>query len=482
MTPKKIFLIAFILVGISLFAQNKTNVIEAIIKKEMSERRIPGLQIAVVQAGEIVINKSYGIANVQDSIPVTKNTIFAINSCTKVFTSVAIMQLVEDGKIDLSAPVSKYLDNLPMDWQSVTIKQLLTHISGLPDLLKLLDPYTGGLGSLKNEETVWEKLKITPMEFKPGERFSYNQTNAYLLGKIIDKFNEKPFAEIFSEKQFKPAGMCNTIFGDSRDVIPHFAPTYFYKPALDGQKFKEVKMINNYYEFPYFRRTAAGLNSTAEDMAKWVIALQNSKLLKSKLTIETMWSPTQFSDGENTPWALGWGLAKFREHHRAFGMSGGGRAAFLIYPDDDLAVIVLTNLGGGSPEDYLEELAACYVPDILNADPITFLKINLQKIGFDQAIKVVNEQIKKKPYFKPNEFDINEWAYRMMQKGQIKNALEIFKLNVYLFPNSWNAYDSYGEVLLKDNNKEEAIKMYKKSIDLNSKNENGKKVLENLLK
>lgn len=70
-----------------------------------------------------------------------------------------------------------------MDWQSVTIKQLLTHISGLPDLLKLLDPYTGGLGSLKNEETVWEKLKITPMEFKPGERFGYNQTNAYLLGK-----------------------------------------------------------------------------------------------------------------------------------------------------------------------------------------------------------------------------------------------------------------------------------------------------------
>ncbi len=139
MTLKKIFLITFILAGTSLFAQNKTDDIESIIKREMNERRIHGLQIAVVQAGEIVLNKSYGIANVQDSIPVAKNTIFAINSCTKVFTSVAIMQLVEDGRIDLSAPVSKYLDNLPMDWQSVTIKQLLTHISGLPDLLKLLD-------------------------------------------------------------------------------------------------------------------------------------------------------------------------------------------------------------------------------------------------------------------------------------------------------------------------------------------------------
>jgi len=478
---KYIILIVLIITGTSLSAQNKTDVIDVIIKREMSERKIPGLQIAIVQCGKIVLNKSFGVANIQDNIPVDNQTIFAINSCTKVFTSVAIMQLVEDGKIELSAPVSKYLDNLPIEWGPVTVNQLLTHCSGLPDLLKLLDPYTGGLGSLKNEETIWEKLKSKPLEFQPGERFSYNQTNAYLLGKIIDKFREKPFAEVFSEKQFKPAGIRNTIFGDSRDVIPHLAPTYFYRTELDGQKYKEKKMVNNYYEFPYFRRTAAGLNSTAEDMAQWVIALQNSKLLKSKSTLETMWSPIQFNNGENTPWALGWGLAKFRKHHRAIGMSGGGRAAFLIYPDDDLAVIVLTNLGGGSPEDYLEELAACYIPDILNADPLTFLRINLQKSGFDQAIKIVKEQLKKDPYFIPNEFEINEWAYRMMQKGQIKNALQVFKLNVFLFPNSSNAYDSFGEALLKDNNKEEAIKMYKKSIELDPKNENASKVLEGLL-
>ncbi|KAF2333535.1 serine hydrolase domain-containing protein [Flavobacterium ginsenosidimutans] len=478
---KNSILITLAIAGTSLSAQNKTADVDSIIKREMSERKIPGLQIAVVQSGKIALNKSYGVANIQDNIPVDSQTIFAINSCTKVFTSVAIMQLAEDGKIELSDPVSKYLDGLPPSWASVTIKQLLTHCSGLPDLLKLLDPYTGGLAALKNEEAIWEKLKSIPLEFQPGERFSYNQTNAYLLGKIIDKFREKPFAEVFSEKQFEPAGMGSTIFGDSRDVIPHFAPTYFYRTALDGQKYMEQKMVNNYYEFPYFRRTAAGLNSTAKDIAQWVIALQSGKLLKSKATIETMWSPIQFNNGQNTPWALGWGLAKFRKHHRAIGMSGGGRAAFLIYPDDDLAVIVLTNLGGGSPEDYLEELAACYIPDILNADPLTFLRINLRKTGFDRAIKVVKEQIKKDPYFKPNEFELNEWAYRMMQKGEIKNALQIFKLNVFLFPNSWNAYDSYGEALLKDNSKEEAIRMYKKSIELNQKNENGKKILETLI-
>lgn len=287
---------------------------------------------------------------------------------------------------------------------------------------------------------------------------------------------------MFSEKQFKPAGAGNTIFGDSRDVIPHFAPTYFYKTSLDGRNLNEVRMINNYYEFPYFRRTAAGLNSTAEDMAKWIIALQNGRFLKSKSVIETMWSPAQFIDGKDTPWALGWGLAKFRQRHRAVGMSGGGRAAFLIYPDDDLAIIVLTNLGGGSPEDYIEEIAACYIPDIMNADPITFLRINLQKNGFDQAIDIAKKQLEENPLFKPNEFEINEWAYRMMYRGQDKQALEIFKLNAFLFPDSWNVYDSYGEILLKNGQKNEAVKMYEKSIQLNQKNEHAKKIVNEISK
>ena len=318
------------------------------------------------------------------------------------------------------------------------------------------------------------------MDFKPGERFSYNQTNAYLLGKIIDKLSGKPFAETFAEKQFQPVGMQNTLFGDSRDVIPHFAPTYNFRLYLDGKKLEKEQLVNNYYEFPYFRRTASGLNSTAEDIAKWVIALQNGKLLKSKNTLETMWSPAAFNDGLPTPWALGWGLTKFRKKHRAVGMSGGGRAAFLVYPDDDLAVIVLTNLGGSYPEDFLEELAGVYNPDIPNADPVTFLRIKLRKIGFEKAIEIADAELKTNEFFKPNEFELNEWAYRMMARNQLKEALEIFKLNVHLFPESWNAYDSCGEAFLKIGQKAEAIKMYEKSVKLNPENEHGKKVLEQL--
>src|SRR6185369_1164830 len=107
----------------------------------------------------------------------TNNSVFGIYSCTKAFTGVAIMQLVEDGKLDLAAPVSRYLDGLPVAWQPVTIRQLLTHVSGLPNVLRALDPVTYGFPSGANEEAVWTRAKSMPMEFTPGERFSYNQTN-----------------------------------------------------------------------------------------------------------------------------------------------------------------------------------------------------------------------------------------------------------------------------------------------------------------
>ncbi|WP_332368994.1 serine hydrolase domain-containing protein [Spirosoma telluris] len=114
--------------------------VETLIRREMQERRIPGLQVAVVQHGNVVLLKSFGVANIQNAVPVSNQSVFMINSCTKAFTGVAIMQLVEEGKVELAAPVSRYLDNLPAPWQPVTIRQLLTHVSGLPDINRIANP------------------------------------------------------------------------------------------------------------------------------------------------------------------------------------------------------------------------------------------------------------------------------------------------------------------------------------------------------
>ncbi|WP_259014477.1 serine hydrolase [Emticicia fluvialis] len=456
-------------------AQSKEKQTEAFLLRQMKDLKIPGLQAAVVQNGKIVFSKAYGMANLQDNVAVDNQTIFAINSCTKAFTGVAIMQLVEEGKLSLSAPISHFVDSLPALWQPITIKQLLTHISGLPDILRIQDP-----AGAANEEASWKKIQTLPMDSPTGTQFSYNQTNYVLLGKVIDKLRGQPFARVFQEMQFNVVGMPHTLFGDSRDIIPHFAPTYSFKKAMDGITLPEPRLTNNYAEFMPARRTGSGLNSTAEDMAQWIIALQKGKLFKNKETLNALWTPATFNNGQPTQWAMGWGVNKWRPRHRAFGMTGGARSAFLVYPDDNLAVIVLTNLGGASPENFLEELAGIYNPDIPAADPITTLRIELNKRGYNKAIETVADIRKKDPTFKPDENELNDWAYRVMSSDRTADALALFQLNAYLYPESWNVYDSLGEALLKLGQKEEAIRMYRKSIELNPNNNGGKKVLERL--
>jgi CubicO group peptidase (beta-lactamase class C family) len=162
---KKYLIFLFLILGIlrAGFAQRAD--IDAFIKREMAERRIPGLQLAVVKHGKIDLLRSYGIANISNHVPVDNHSIFAINSCTKAFTGVAIMQLVERGTISLDAAVGDYIDSLPEKWRPVKIWQLLTHISGLPDLLRLLTATGNGLPAGTTEASIWEKLKTMPMDF-----------------------------------------------------------------------------------------------------------------------------------------------------------------------------------------------------------------------------------------------------------------------------------------------------------------------------
>jgi CubicO group peptidase (beta-lactamase class C family) len=457
------------------FAQSAN--VDKLIQREMRERRIPGLQVAVVKDGRIVLSKSFGTADIQHSVPVTNKSVFPIYSCAKAFTGVAIMQLVEDGKVDLSAPVSRYLDGLPPAWQPVTIRQLLTHVSGLPNILNLLDPVTYGLPRGTNEEQLWTRLKSLPINAPPGERFSYNQTNYYLLGKIIERLTGKPFAEVFNERQFQIAGMQSTGFGDARDVIPNLTPTYRYIKGMDGEKLTGEKLVKDYAEFPSFRRTASGMISTAEDLAHWIIALQQRRLLKST---ETLWTAGTFNNGQPTLWAIGW-MAKPRPRHRAVAATGGSRAAFFVYPDDNLAVVVLTNLVGAFPEEFVDELAGYYKPEISASDPVTALRMELRQRGYEHAIEVYQELKRKDPQFQPLENDLNDWAYRMLNGGgKPKEALEIFKLNVFLYPNSANVYDSVAEAYAVNGNRDLAIKNYKRSLELDPKNTNAAQQLRKL--
>lgn len=226
----------------------QSSAVVTFLRAEMRRRQIPGLQIAVVRHGEIVLHGAYGTANIQDSVPVNDRTVFSINSITKAFVGVAIMQLVERRQLDLSAPVSRYLDGLPVAWRPVTVRQLATHMSGLPNIMD----NNATMVSDSGDDASWAKVITIPMEFAPGERFSYNQTNYLLLGRIIEKLSGQPFDRFIAEEQLRVVGMPLTLFGDSRDVLAHSARGYTHLRKVGLEMVATDKLANLFEEFHRF--------------------------------------------------------------------------------------------------------------------------------------------------------------------------------------------------------------------------------------
>ncbi len=469
---KILFTVCLVFVSIISVSAQKQKVpagLEAYLKSEMQKRKIPGLQIAVVRGGKIVMQGGYGIANLEDSVPVTDQTVFSINSATKSFTGVAIMQLVEAGKLDLDAPISRYLDELPTTWQPVKVRQLLTHTSGIPDIIDS----NGTLLVEDNFDASLAKVVTLPMEFKPGSRFSYNGTNYIIIGKIIDKLSGQSFFNYIKERQFKPVGMTNADWGDFYDIVPKKAKSYTFNRFGDGK-------FNNVYEaFPAPLRTAAGINTTAQEIAQWVIALQSGKFIQ-KSNLKTLWKSEVKTTGFNNllnGYAIGFPTIE-RPEHPAVGGIGGGRSAFLIYPDDDLAIVILTNRLGASPETFIDEVAGFYIPEMKAStgfglpSAIKILRAELLKVGFEKAIEVVEILKIKNSSYQLAEDELNQWGYILLRQEKPKESLEILKLNAILYPESANAYDSLAEAFEVNGDKESAIKNYKKSLELNPKNSN----------
>ncbi len=446
----------------------------------MQRLHIPALQVAVVRGGKIVKNKTYGVANLENNIQATDQTIFSVNSITKAFTGVAVMQLAEEGKLEITAPLSRYLDSLPPTWQGITLQQVLTHISGLPDMLDAEEQVIGH----NDEGEAMQKVKALPMEFKTGEKFQYNQTGYVLLGQIITKLSGMHFTKFIEERQFKVAGMRLTRFGDSYDVIPNYAGAYTMTRQVGNGFVRNNVPGIGYMQFPVFFRTAAGIQSTATDMANWIIALKTGRLLKRQKSIDLMWTPAILNNGTiggfnklTNGYALGWPTVT-RKEHPAVGPVGGGRSALFIYLKDDLSIVVLTNLMGGNPDRFIDEIAGYYIPDMHEAngfglpENVKKLRTALLKQGFANADKVAAGLKRADPTFVLNEQDLNAWGYQLLSQKKAAEALSVLKLNTTLFPKSANAYDSLGEIQELTGNKKEALLSYRQSLTLNPENKN----------
>ncbi len=463
-------------------ALGQADSIDVFVQSQMQKRKIPGLQLAIVKNGKVIKAGNYGMANVQDSIPVSDKTVFSINSITKAFVGVAILQLAEAGKLYLSAPVASYLNGLPEAWRAVTVQQLLSHTSGIPDIVDEEE----SVMIAASAEASWQKVLTMPMDFTPGEKFRYNQTNYLLLGRIIDTLSGMPFQEFITKEQLAKVGMPYTVragFGATKAVIPHTAAGYAYRQGT---------LSNTFFSFPPPLQSAAGMSATAKEIADWVIALQSQQLFKKKESLDSLWKPALLNNGKTggfsrqlNGYAAGWPIVARAEHPAAAAV-GGGRSAVFVYPKDDLSIIVLTNLMGGSPDSFIDELAGLFVPDMKEANgfglspSMKSLKMALDKAGYKHAIKEVKGLRKRSNDFTLTEQEINGWGYKLIGQKRMADALEIFKLNVYLFPTSANTFDSLGEIYAELGDRELAIKNYEQSLKLNPQNKNADQQIRKL--
>ena len=323
------------------------------VRKTMQEQRIPGLQVAVVKDGRVVLSESYGLANVENRVPVTATTRFPINSATKSFTGVAVMQLAQAGGVDLQAPVSNYLPDLPSAWRGIRIRQLLAHTSGLPDILDEQGLIGGG-----SEADAWTAIKPLPMDAPVGERFAYNQTNYALLAQVIAQQGGMPYEQYVATHQFAVVGMPSSTFGDSYDLTPNAATMYSYFPRKTDAKGDPERLSHWFYDMPRGLWSGGGIQTTADEVARWMIALSAGRLM-SAANVQAMWVPEKLNDGSDGDWGAGWPVLATAPH-RQVAARGGARAAFVVYPDEGLAVIVLTNLVGANPQNFIPGIAAFY--------------------------------------------------------------------------------------------------------------------------
>ncbi len=321
------------------------------VKAEMQRQHIPGLSLLVAKGGKIVFAEGFGFANVELQVPVKPETIFQSGSVGKQFTATAVMMLVEDGKVSLEDPLSKYFKDAPKAWNGVTVRELLSHTAGFGDYPKDFD--------FRKDWTEDELLKLAeriPLAYQPGTKWAYSNFGYLTLGILIHRVTGKFYGDFLQERIFHPLEMNSTRIISEADIIPNRAA---------GYRLVKGELKNQEWVAPMINTTADGsLYFSTIDLAKWDAALYTEGLLK-KSSFNQMWTIAKLKDGQPNKGHYGFGwFIDDRQGHRCIHHDGawqGFETAIDRYVDDRLTVVALSNLAGARPGKITQHVAEMYL-------------------------------------------------------------------------------------------------------------------------
>jgi D-alanyl-D-alanine carboxypeptidase len=306
--------------------------------------------VLVASDGKPVFRKAYGMANSEWDIPNTTDTKFRIGSITKQFTAMAILQLVEAGKVKLDDPVKTYYKDAPTAWETITVHHLLTHTSGIRSYTNLPNFFRDKAREPLNPLEIVKLTQNAPLDFQPGEKMSYNNTGYVLLGYIIEKVSGETYAAYVRSHIFAPLGMNNSGYDVQKEIIRKRASGY----SPDGTNAPYLDMT-----LPH---AAGSLYSTVDDMLIWDRALHARKLI-SQESYARMFTPFKSN------YAYGWFVNTFagRTEQAHGGGINGFNTFFIRYPAERVAVAVFANINGPHPDRIAKDLGRMYFGEKVNA-------------------------------------------------------------------------------------------------------------------
>ena len=488
-----LFLTAILLFSITVSAQKtkfvpiadfkKTEIAAERLEKNlpalMKEADIPGLSIALIRDGKLVWNRGFGFKNSQTKEPVTEETVFEAASLTKPVVAYVVLKLVDAGKLDLDAPLSKYLPgnyDLAADdarINQITARRVLTHTTGFPNWRPV-----------RNSKTLL-------IHFPPGERFSYSGEGFVYLSKAVEQITKMKLEDYVREAVFVPLGMNSSSLAwqeryKSLKTFNHDALGY---PTGQGEGVSP--------------NAAGSLQTTTADYAKFVSAILNGTGLK-KETRKLMLTPQSKVDescrvctggapkklSTEIGWGLGWGLQMTDEGNSFWhwGDNGNNKAFIVAFEKQKDGIVVLTNGANGLfiLKEILEDGLGGKHPAVAWINTGRFdspARVLLKSIINDGAEKAIADYRKKREASTDNKLDegrINSLGYDLLRARKIDEAIAVFRLNTEDFPASANTWDSLAEGYMVKGDKQKAIEYYKKSLELDPNNKNAAEKIKQL--
>lgn len=461
----KISLSFFLLLLPQLLPGQFQSLIEEYLEEVHAAHEIPGSAVAILRGDEVIYEGYFGLAELNHRIPVSKQSMFRVYSSTKLVISVAVFQLIEAEKLSLSDAIGTYLQDLPESWKDRTIADLLAHASGLPDFVRL----ESGI----SEADLLTSLAKQELYFPASSAFNYNQTNYWLLARIIEKASEMPLEDFVSKGQFPEKADEIVFSSNALEVIPNRCGKYNYTNQgweLSGDKAGRYGHAGN------------GLASSLPALIYWAQRLHRGELLGADAGA-MMVSEYTFSN-PNDKFLHGWGLYPVN-NQTSYGFTGGGVSGIRVFPQEDLTIIFLSNGYRYFPihNKVINRLAG--IVDSKLQDPASISKDELTSLllgsDTDDVLATFSTWRKKHPKIQL-EGELNSIGYALARDGRVEDAITVFHLNTQEYPEAWNVWDSLGEGYEMAGDQDKALQYYIRSVEINPENQHGVEKIKQLNK